>query len=159
MAAGQKAARPRTVTRKGGATRGPSGYVTITDTGLEQIRRDSAAGLNNQTIAHRLGIDRWTLQQVRQRQPEVEEALQAGRALLEDELTDILLTHARQGNVVAAIFLAKARCGWREGVALDGAQQVTNIQINALGMTTGEMRERVSELLAIRGRLLGEGDG
>src|SRR6266545_2483880 len=126
MAASPKAARPRTVIRKGGATRGPSGYATVTEAGLEQIRRDSAAGLNNQTIAHRLGIDRWTLQMVRQRQPEVDEALQAGRALLEDELTDILLTHARQGNVIAAIFLAKARCGWREGVALESGQQVTN---------------------------------
>ena len=70
-----------------------------------------------------------TLRALRRRDPEAQEALERGRAVLGDELTDILLEHARKGVTVAAIFLAKARCGWREGEAMPGGT-VNNTQIN-----------------------------
>lgn len=45
------------------------------------------------------------------------------------ELTDILLTQARKGVTVAAIFLAKARLGWIEGRAAE-APPTAPVQVN-----------------------------
>ncbi len=100
----------------------PAGY------GL--IERMSASGRNLASIARALGISSETFRAMRRRDTEAQEALERGRAALGDELTDILLQHARRGITVAAIFLAKARCGWREGEGLEGARTVNNTQIN-----------------------------
>jgi hypothetical protein len=79
---------------------------------LERLGRE---GQDQRSLAKALGISAKTLLEARKRQPEVEEALERGHAGLADELTHLLLKQARKGNVIAAIFLAKARCGWREG--------------------------------------------
>lgn len=100
----------------------PAGY------GL--IERMSAGGRNLASIAGALGISCETFRALRRRDPEAQEALERGRAALGDELTDILLEHARKGMTVAAIFLAKARCGWREGEGMEGVRTVNNTQIN-----------------------------
>ena len=73
-------------------------------------------------------------------QPEVDEAWESGIAGLADELTHILLQHARKGNVVAAIFLAKARLGWREG---DAPEARANIVINLPDAATPEAYMRM----------------
>lgn len=143
------------IRRAGGATRGPSGQVEVLEPGLEQIREDAGNGLTNATIAARLGVSRWLLAKLKERDPRVAEALEAGRGRLEDELTDILLQKARKGDTTAAIFLAKARCGWRDQGPQEGAQNVTNIQINGdAQMTTPQIRERVDQLLEERQQLL-----
>jgi hypothetical protein len=91
--------------------------VTITPHGLDLIERLARLGQDQRSIAKALGISAKTLLEARRRQPEVEEALDRGHAGLSDELTHELLRLGRKGNVVALIFLAKARCGWREGDA------------------------------------------
>jgi hypothetical protein len=48
-----------------------------------------------------------------------EAAIAVGKAALADEFTHHLLNAARKGNVIAAIYLTKARLGWREGDAPD----------------------------------------
>jgi len=68
----------------------------------------------------------------------------ARHAGLADELTHLLLSHARNGNVVAAIFLAKARCGWREGELPAGAADRVNVTINLPGaLSEAEYRRMV----------------
>ncbi len=59
----------------------------------------------------------------------MQEALARGQGTLADELTHHLLKAARGGNVVAAIYLTKARLGWVEGQVPDGAPR-TAVQVN-----------------------------
>src|SRR5690606_26776943 len=109
----------------GGGTRydlKPEGYVLI-----ERMSRD---GRDITSIAAALGISREGFRILRRRDPDAQEALDRGRAQLGDELHDILLEHARGGITVAAIFLAKARCGWREGEPMAGTSVTHNTQIN-----------------------------
>ena len=93
----------------------PAGTFEVQPVGLELIEEMAKEGMDNTTIHSALGIAKDTFRLMRQRQPDVLDALDRGRAALADELTHILLTKARSGNIIAAIFLAKARCGWREG--------------------------------------------
>ena len=83
--------------------------------GLQVVQRMSQIGHGTTSIAKALRMNRDTFRLCRKRQPEVEEALARGNAALEDELAHMLLAQAREGNVVAMIYLTKARCGWREG--------------------------------------------
>ena len=137
----------RVIRRQGGGLRGASGRVVVTKAGLEQVRKDAAQGLSNATIAARLGIDRHTLLDVRRRQCEVEEALQRGRGKLEDSLTESLLSAALSGNVVAAIWLTKARLGWHETGPRDGGARV-NVQINLPAAMTEKDYRRVIDVAA-----------
>ena len=131
--------RQRTVSR---TVKGPrSHYITIDSlpaggtrynlkpAGHGLIERMSAEGRNLASIAAALGISGEAFRSLRRRDPEAQDALERGRAALGDELTDILLEQARNGVTVAAIFLAKARCGWREGEPMPGST-VNNTQIN-----------------------------
>ena len=104
----------------------------ISETGAEMVERLAAEGNSDTSIAKALQIDRGTFRDIRKRQPEVDEALARGRASMEDELSDILMSHAREGNVTAAIYLTKARCGWREGDLPPGQQITNNTQVNIL---------------------------
>lgn len=96
---------------------------TIKPAGLEEIERLARDGLDIVSIARGLGISPDTFVELRKRQPEAQEALLAGRAALGDEISNILLTKARNGETAAAIFLAKGRLGWREVGPTDPAAQ------------------------------------
>lgn len=89
----------------------------------------AAGGRDLASIAAALGVGRDAFRRLRQEDDQAREAIDRGRAALGDELTDILLEQARNGVTVAAIFLAKARCGWREGEPMPGSI-VNNTQIN-----------------------------
>ena len=103
--------------------------VEVTDGGIDLVRRMAPNAHSLGTIAAALGVSRRTLGEAMERQPELKEAFALGRAALETELAAALLDKARAGNLVAAIFLLKAMCGWREGEARDGLTKVA-IQIN-----------------------------
>ncbi|MFC3100667.1 hypothetical protein [Altererythrobacter lauratis] len=115
--------------------RGKTAPVTITQDGLEVIEAMAAEGQDQRTIAKRLGIDRKTLDVIRKARPEVDEAFERGLAALGDELTHHLLNAARNGNIVAMIYLTKARLGWREG---DAPEAKPNITINLPDSQTPE---------------------
>lgn len=116
------------------------GTVTITPRGRALMERMFAVGQDFRTVAKALGISGETLQQCRKRDPAVDEAWERGQAALSDELAHLLLQQARKGNVVAAIFLAKARCGWREG---DAPEARANIVINLPDAATPEQYMRL----------------
>lgn len=106
---------------------------TLTPAGIAKVRELAAEGVLVTTIAEALGMGARSFAHVRKRQPEVQEALDAGRSALGTELTDILMTHARQGNIIAAIHLSKSRAGFQEGTGeVEGAspKTVNNTQIN-----------------------------
>lgn len=104
--------------------------IDLKPAGYALIERMAAAGRDLTSIAKALGVSSETFRVMRKRDPGGREALDRGRAALGDELQDILLSHARKGITIAAIFLAKARCGWREGEAMPGATVTNNTQIN-----------------------------
>lgn len=103
--------------------------IGLTDEGLERLEALAGAGNDQRTIAKELGLAWSTFRDLRDRDDAVQEALARGQGTLADELTHHLLKAARSGNVVAAIYLTKARLGWVEGQVPDGAPR-TAVQVN-----------------------------
>lgn len=103
--------------------------TSLTDEGLERLEALAGAGNDQRTIAKELGIAWSTFRNLRDRDEAVQEALARGQGTLADELTHHLLKAARGGNVVAAIYLTKARLGWVEGQVPDGAPK-NAVQVN-----------------------------
>ena len=77
--------------------------------GLKVVEELAARGCSVVTIAKALRMGRDGFRRVRDRQPEVLEALERGRAVEHDRLVGNLRLAADEGNVVANIFLLKAR--------------------------------------------------
>ena len=99
----------------------PAGYVLI-----ERMAKD---GRDIVSIAKALGMHRDVFRNLRKRDPAAQEALDRGKAGLGDELTDFFLEQVRKGNTIAAIYLSKARLGWRDQ-GPDPAAGQTNVQVN-----------------------------
>jgi len=114
----------------------------ITSEGAALVQRTAAAAHSLSNIAAALGVSRRTLGEAMERQPNVRDAFETGRANLETELASGLLEKARGGNLVATIFLLKAMCGWKEGEPRDGVPKVA-IQINLPPALSEAAYERV----------------
>lgn len=114
---------------------GPMPRATITPEGLRALSAMAAEGQDQYSIAAALGMNRSTLQALIKRDEKAEEAMNLGKALLADELSHLLLRAARRGNIVAAIYLTKARLGWVEGIA---PETRPNIVINLPDAATPE---------------------
>ena len=123
--------------------RAPGKPYRLTQQGREELTKLARAGLERPTIAAALGVSDTTLGEILKRDPAAEEAHTRGRAGLSDELTHILLAQARAGQVVAAIFLAKARCGWREG---DPPESRPNVTINLPAAADPESYRRMIDV-------------
>jgi hypothetical protein len=98
-----------------GDHRGP--LKRIGPAGLRIIEQMAADGHADIAIAKALRMHQETLRMCRRRQPEVQEALDRGRAALEGELVHYLLDKVRKdadGGIIASFFLLKTRCGYRE---------------------------------------------
>jgi DNA-binding CsgD family transcriptional regulator len=98
---------------------GPMPRATLTDEGYKALAAMAAEGQDQASVANAFGMNRSTLQALIKRDQRAEDAMNVGKALLADELTHHLLNAARKGNIIAAIYLTKARLGWREGDAPD----------------------------------------
>lgn len=109
---------PVRLTGPGPGGQGRSSYK-VGAKGLKIIEELSARGCSLVTIAKALRMHVATLREVRMRDPAVEEAYQRGLAVEHDALTSNLRTLADDGNVVANIFLLKARHAYREGEPLE----------------------------------------
>lgn len=93
--------------------------IVVTPTGLGMVDELAAKGCSVVTIARALGIDKETFRHIRARDPAVEEAFENGRAKEHDRLVANLNTAAASGNVVASIFLLRARHGYQSGEGID----------------------------------------
>ena len=109
----------------------PTGALqyTVNDDGLALVQAMARECRDLETIAATLGISKDTFRNIRKRQPEVQEAIDRGRAGLGDEISDLLLLQARQGNTTAAIYLSKARLHWRDIGPIPGEASAPNINI------------------------------
>jgi hypothetical protein len=114
----------------------------ITESGLQMVEELAARGCSVQTIARALGIGKDTFKAMRERDPSVQDALEQGRAVEHDALVSNLRQAADTGNIVANIFLLKARHGYREGEALD-----VNVSVDTGGVLVVPQRQSVEEFL------------
>jgi hypothetical protein len=57
------------------------------------------------------------------RHDEIREAWEQGRAIMEEQLTSILYAQAKGGYAPAAMFLCKAKFGWRDNGPIPGATE------------------------------------
>jgi len=122
---------------------GPMPRATLTPEGYKALSAMAAEGQDQHSMAAAFGMNRSTLQALIKRDQRAEDAMNVGKALLADELTHHLLRAARKGNIVAAIYLTKARLGWREG---DAPDVKPNIIINLPDAQTPEAYLRMIEL-------------
>jgi hypothetical protein len=101
----------------------------------ERIRSLSAEGHSTVGIAQQLGVGRKTLDKWRTEFPELEEAYREGVERERYELHNVLVQKAKGGNIVAAMFLLKARHGYREGDQSESGNRV-NVTIALPGAMT-----------------------
>ena len=91
-------------------------------------RAEEAAkeGWSMRAIAGKLGASADLLARWMEERPSLKEAIDRGRDRERHELHSGLVTAAKKGNIVAAIFLLKARHGYREG---DQGETANKVQI------------------------------
>lgn len=77
---------------------------------IEELAKE----LDMEQLGNFFGLDKRTLLNVRERQPEVNEAYMRGRAKGLKEMTASLYKRGIAGSDTAAIFYIKYRSGWRE---------------------------------------------
>ena len=101
----------------------------LNDAGLVLVQRLAREGLPLISIAEAIGLAKDTFIDLRRRQPEAQEAIDRGRSRVVGELTNVLLTKARQGDTVALLFALKTIGGFREGVPVEGASPAVQVNI------------------------------
>jgi len=119
---------------------GPGGegrtYWEVTPLGLQMIEELTSRGCHLTTVAKALGMHVATFREVRKRDPEAEAAYQRGLAREHDALVGNLRQAADAGNVVANLFLLKARHGYREG---ENAQVQVNVDTGGVLLAPPKM--------------------
>ncbi len=130
-------------TPRGPGSRNGRPHYVIGAKGLKIIEELSARGCHLTTIAKALRMSVDAFKACRARQPEVEEAYQRGWGTEHDALVSNLRAAADTGNVVADIFLLKARHAYREGEPLE-----VNVSVNAGGVLVVPADMTVEEYLA-----------
>lgn len=92
----------------------PHNKARLSPENRERVVQALLDGYPKAAIARALSINVRTLDRLIKDDPELEAQVEAQRSFEEAELRDILMELARKGDTVAAIFLAKARHGWRD---------------------------------------------
>src|SRR5262245_34720994 len=91
--------------------------------GLDVIRRLAGRGVQEGVLARELGLSFKTWARIRAEDPEAKAAFEEGRAAERDALVGSLFRQAvEKNNTIAAIFLLKARHGFRDQGPADGAE-------------------------------------
>lgn len=105
--------------------------LRMTEYGVKLCQFYATAGLSHGLIAERLGLGHDTFRAMIRHDDRVREALAKGTQEGEYELQECLMGMARRGNVIAAIFLLKARHGWRDNDPPAEAKPAFQIVVNA----------------------------
>jgi hypothetical protein len=103
---------------------------------LPNITRLAARGVRERDIARAMGMSQPTWIKCKHDFPEVLKALEDGQQQMHDGLVAQLLTRAKKGDVVPALFLLKTRYGYREGEELSNARP--QVVINLPGSLPSE---------------------
>lgn len=113
--------------------------------GLKIIEELSARGVAEATIAKALRMGKDAFRAAKRRDPAVQEAIDRGRAVEHDRLVGVLHEQAMAGQYVPAMFLLKARHGYREG---DAFEANVNVSIGTGGVLLLPTKQSVEEFLA-----------
>lgn len=92
----------------------PHNKVRLSEANRQKVIQALLDGYPQAAIAKALSMSAPTLRRLLADDRDLMEAVEAQRSFEETELRDILMELARRGDTVAAIFLAKARHGWRD---------------------------------------------
>lgn len=92
----------------------PHNKVKLSDDNRAKAAKALADGYPKAAVAKALSISTKTLDRLIRDDPELQAMIEVQRSFEETELRDILMELARRGDTVAAIFLTKARHGWRD---------------------------------------------
>lgn len=99
----------------------------------ERIAELAAAGSSMRGVSSALGVSKDVLGRWLKEYPDLQEAFERGRERERRELHNVLFKAATEGaNIVAAMFLLKARHGYREGDQGESGNRPT-ININLPG--------------------------
>ncbi|MBL8561277.1 MAG: hypothetical protein JNN06_03260 [Gemmobacter sp.] len=117
--------------------------IVVTPTGLGIVEELAARGCSVVTISAAIGVNKETFLHIRRRDPAVEDAFERGRAREHDRLVANLNTAAASGNVVASIFLLRARHGYQSGEGID-----VNVNVQTGGVLVIPAEVTVEQYLA-----------
>lgn len=92
----------------------PHNKVALSPTNRVNVQQALLDGYPLAAIAKALRVSIPTLKRLMADDPGLQAEVEAQRSFEEAELRDILMELARKGDTVAAIFLAKARHGWKD---------------------------------------------
>lgn len=106
---------------------GGRSHWVVTPLGVSMVEELAGRGCHVTTIAKALGMSRDGFKACRDRQPEVENAYQRGLASECDALVGNLRRAADEGNIVANIYLLKAKHSMYDQPSPHSA---TNVQVN-----------------------------
>lgn len=107
--------------------------IQLKTTDYSKIRRLGARGVSEVDICKALGISYPTWKRLKEEDEEALEALEEARREEESELVGVLYEAAtKDKNLTAAMFLLKARHGYKEGAEQVNANQV-NVKITLPG--------------------------
>jgi hypothetical protein len=95
----------------------------------EKIKKLAGQGLNKEEIALACGYKARSFYTHKKNDSKIEEAILEGRASFKVFLSSTLIEQAKKGNVTAAIWLDKTRCGTREEQANDENQYVQPVKV------------------------------
>jgi hypothetical protein len=123
---------------------GGRSHWRVTELGLALVEELAGRGVHVATIARALGMSKDAFRSCRDRQPEVDDAYHAGLAREHDALVSNLREAADEGNIVANIFLLKARHQYREGEALEAN---LSLSVNTGGVLVVPNRMTMEEFL------------
>lgn len=102
-----------------------------------RIEQAAATGASMVGIAHALRCGSEVLHRWLDEDPELREALKRGREVERAALHGVLYEQAMAGNAIAAMFLLKARHGYREGDQGETANRVV-VTFNLPGAMTAQ---------------------
>jgi len=105
----------------------------------------AASGHSVVGIARGLNCSQDILYRCCEQHPALAEALTRGRESERFALHNVLYRAARRGNIVAAMFLLKARHGYREGDQSDTANKVSVIFTLPAALSPEDFRSKVIE--------------
>lgn len=128
---------------------GGRSHWRVTPLGLALVEELAGRGVHVATIARALGMSKDAFRSCRDRQPEVDDAYHAGLAREHDALVGNLRTAADESNIVANIFLLKARHQYREGEALEAN---LNLSVNTGGVLVVPNKMSMEDFLEERRR-------
>lgn len=126
------------------------GQYQLTEAGYELIEFLSSRATENLVIAKELGMSGETFRVILKKDQRAADCLALGRAQLSTDIGHSLYRQAVGGenqkpNVIAGIFLAKARCGWsdRGDRPMEGVKTLNQVNITMGSPLTSEEWSKV----------------